>query len=111
MPPSDDNNDGSFWSSKASSNYDDAPQQSQSPEVDEEDKYNDNTGSQVMLDIFDPAETGFLTPGGLSLFSVALSLKAERILFKNLPKTINPSGISKKNFRVTITMLNVGAQC
>jgi hypothetical protein len=94
--------------SEASSNDDDAPQQSQNPEYDKEDKYNDDAGSQVTVDTFDLAETDFLTLRGLNLFFVALPLKAERILLKlkNLPKTINPSGISKKNFRVTVMTLN-----
>jgi hypothetical protein len=68
---------------------------SQSPEYNEEDDNNNDTRSQVTLDTFNLA----LTPGGLNSFSMALPLKAERILFKNLPKTINPSGISKKNIR------------
>jgi hypothetical protein len=101
MPPSEDNNYASFLSSEALSIDDDDLPQSQSPEYNEEDKY--VTGSQVTLDMFHLAETDFLTPGGLNSFSVALPLKAEKILLRNLPKTINPSGISKKNFRVTVT--------
>ncbi len=68
---------------------------SQSPEFAKEDDNNNDAISQVALDTFDLA----LTPGGLNSFSVALPLKAERILLKNLPKTTNPSGISKKNIR------------
>jgi hypothetical protein len=84
-----------YLSRRLTSNDDDTPQQSQSPEYNEEDNNNDDAGSNVTLDTFDMAKTDFLTPGGLNLFSVALPLKAEKILLKNLPKTINPSGITK----------------
>jgi hypothetical protein len=105
MPPSNNNDYASFLSSEASSNNDEAPQQSQSPEYNEEEDNND-AGSQITLDMFDLAKTDFLTSGGLNAFSVALLSKAKRILLMNLPKTINPSGISKKNFRVTVVTLN-----
>ena len=54
------------------------------------------------------AGTDFLTPGGLNSFTVALPAKSEKLLLKDLPKIIKASGISKKNYSVTIDALNVG---
>jgi ABC-type transporter Mla subunit MlaD len=54
------------------------------------------------------SETDFLTPGGLHLFSVvALPAKWETLVLKDLPKTTKASGVSKKNFKVTVEALNV----
>jgi hypothetical protein len=106
MPPSNNNDNASFLSSKVLSIDDDAPQQSQSPEYNEDDKKMMMPGARSCWIRLTWLTLTFLIPGGLILFSVALPLKAERILLKNLPKTINPSGISKNNFRVTIMMLN-----
>ncbi len=45
------------------------------------------------------------------MFSVvALPAKMEKVVLKDLPKTIKASGISKKSFRVTIDALNVGIE-
>ncbi len=49
------------------------------------------------METFDSKD--FLTPGGLSLFSVALPWKTEKIVMKNLPTTINHSDVTKKNHK------------
>jgi hypothetical protein len=77
-------------------------------EEEEEDDYADDAGSQVTFDTSSIAGTDFLTPGGLNLFTVALSAKSEKLFAKDLPKIIKASGISKKNYRATIDALNVG---
>ncbi len=80
--------------------------------VEEEDNNCANDArSQVTFDMMDMAETDFLTPGGLNSFSaVALLAKTEKLVLKDLPKTIKASGTSKKNFRVMIEALNVGIE-
>ena len=78
------------------------------PEEEEEDDYADDAGSQVTFDTSSIAGTDFLTPGGLNSFAVALPAKSEKLLLKDLPKIIKASGISKKNYSVTIDALNVG---
>lgn len=77
-------------------------------EEEEEDDYADDAGSQVTFDTSSIAGTDFLTPGGLNSFTVALPAKSEKLLLKDLPKIIKASGISKKNYSVTIDALNVG---
>ena len=44
-------------------------------------------------------DVDFLTPGGLNAFTVALPTKSEKLVLRDLPKTITAT--SKKNFRVT----------
>ena len=45
-------------------------------------------------------------PGGLNSFSAALPAKTDKLVLKDLPKTIKPTMTSKKNFRVTVEALN-----
>ncbi len=47
----------------------------------------------------------FLTPGSLSLFSVVLLAKPEQLVLKNLPKSVNISKVTKKNYRVVVKVL------
>jgi hypothetical protein len=113
VSPSDDDDEGSYSSSCGSSSGDDGAHhlQSQSSEEEEDDDCADDARSQVTFDTMDMAETDFLTPGGLNSFSVvALPAKREKLVLKDLPKTIKASGISKKNFRVMIEALNVGIE-
>ena len=70
-----------------------------------EDKIEDNV-SQGTVEMFDSID--FLTPGGLSLFTVALPSKSDKLVLKDLPKTIKASVTSKKSFRVTMEALNSG---
>jgi hypothetical protein len=77
------------------------------PEEEEEDNYANDAGSQVTFDTSSIVGTDFLTPGGLNLFTVALPAKTEKLFAKDLPKIIKASGMSKKNYRATIDVLNV----
>ena len=103
MSPSDDDDEGLYSSSssyESLSNKDGANNlQLQSSAKDVEDgNLADDTGSQVTFETIDMADTDFLTPGGLNSFSViALPEKREKLLLKDLPKSIKPSGLSKKN--------------
>ncbi len=85
--------------------------QEQESEDNKEDEEDANT-SQVRFDTMGTFNSvDFLTPGGPSLFSVvALPAKMEKLVLKDLPKTIEALGISKKSFRVTIDTLNVGIE-
>ena len=65
-------------------------------EEEEEDDYADDARSQVTFDTSSIAATDFLIPGGLNFFTVALPAKSEKLLLKDLPKS------------VTIDALNVG---
>jgi vacuolar-type H+-ATPase subunit I/STV1 len=110
MSPSDDNDEGLYSSSCESLSGDDGANnlQSQSSVEDlEDDNVADDTGSQVTFNTMDLADTDFLTPGGLNSFAVMVLLeKREKLLLKDLPKTIKPSGLSKKNFMVTVEAFN-----
>jgi len=47
-------------------------------------------------------------PGGLDSFSViALPAKRYKLVLKDLPKTTKTSGVCKKNFKVTVEVLNI----
>ncbi len=70
-----------------------------------EDEIEDNV-SQGTVETFDSID--FLTPGGLSSFTVALPSKSDKLVLKDLPKTIKASVTSKKSFRATIEALNSG---
>ncbi len=110
MSLSDDDDEGLYSSSCESLSSDDGAnnlQSQSSVEDSEDDNVADDTGSQVTFDTMDLADTDFLTPGGLNSFSVvALPEKREKLLLKDLPKTIKPSGLSKKNFMETVEALN-----
>ena len=55
---------------------------------------NDDSGSQVTFE--DLTDADFLTPGGLNSFSVvALPAKREKLVLKDLPKTIKSSQVNK----------------
>jgi hypothetical protein len=66
-----------------------------------EDEIEDNV-NQETVGTFDSVD--FLTPGGLSSFTVALPLKSDKLVLK----TIKASATSKKSFRVTMEVLNSG---
>ena len=68
---------------------------------DEEIEYKD-TVSQVTMGTFDSVD--FLMPGGLSSFSVALLANLDKLVLKDLPKTIKASVTSRKSFRVTVAL-------
>ncbi len=70
-----------------------------------EDEKEDNV-NQETVGMFDSVD--FLTPGGLSSFTVALPSKSDKLVLKDLPKTIKASVTSKKSFRVTMEVLNSG---
>ncbi len=110
MSPRDDDDEGSYSLSCDSLSGDDGAHrlQLQSSEEEEDDDCANDARSQATLNMMDMAETYFLMPGGLTLFSVmTLLAKREKLVLKDLPKTIKASRISKKNFRVTIEALNV----
>ena len=102
------NDDAEDSSSGYSSSDDGGVRSDSSNEEDEgetEDKIEDNV-SQGTVEMFDSID--FLTPGGLSLFTVALPSKSDKLVLKDLPKTIKASVTSKKSFRVTMEALNSG---
>ena len=70
-----------------------------------EDEKEDNV-NQETVGMFDSVD--FLTPGGLSSFTVALPSKSDKLVLKDLPKTIKASVTSKKSFRVMMEALNSG---
>jgi hypothetical protein len=109
MSPSDDDNDVLYYSSRDSSPNDNGAHslQSLSPEEDDEEDNVVYARSQVAFDTSDMAGPDFLTPGGLNLFSVALPVKTDKLVLKDLPKSIKTSRTCKKNFRVTIEAQNV----
>jgi hypothetical protein len=109
MSPSDDDDDVSSYLSSVASSNDDGARSLQSLSL-EEDNEKDNVndaGSQVTFDTSDMASPDFLMPGSLNLFSVALLVKTDVLVLKDLPKSIKTSGTCKKNFRVTIEAQNV----
>jgi hypothetical protein len=68
---------------------------------------NDDSGSQVTFKTMVLSNADFLTPGGLNSFSVvALPAKREKLVLKDLPKSVKSSQVNKKNFKVTIDCLN-----
>ena len=107
MPRNDDAEDSS---SGYSSSNDGGVRSDSSNEEDEwgtEDEIEDNV-SQGTVETFDSID--FLAQGGLSLssFTVALPSKSDKLVLKDLPKTIKASVTSKKSFRATIEALNSG---
>ena len=48
--------------------------------------------------------------GGLSSFSTALLTKPEKLVLKNLPKSVNLSTVTKKNYRVSVKVLIKGIE-
>ena len=107
MPRNDDAEDSS---SGYSSSNDGGVRSNSSNEEDEwgtEDEIEDNV-SQGTVETFDSID--FLAQGGLSLssFTVALPSKSDKLVLKDLPKTIKASVTSKKSFRVTMEVLNSG---
>ncbi len=48
--------------------------------------------------------------GGLSLFSMALPTKPEKLVLKNLPKSVNLSTVTKKNYQVSVKVLIKGIE-
>jgi hypothetical protein len=71
-----------------------------------EDEENDEARSQVTqstMGAYDSVD--FPTPAGLSLFSAALLVKPEKLVLKNLPKSINISTVTKKNYRLVLKTL------
>jgi hypothetical protein len=111
MPPNDGEEESSSLY-KSSSDDKDSCSEIQEQEIDGEENEEDANASQVTFDTMGTFDfIDFLMPGGLSLFSVmALRAKTEKLVLKDLPKTIKASGTSKKNFRVTIEALNVGIE-
>ena len=94
MPRNDDAEDSS---SGYSSSNDGGVRSDSSNEEDEwgtEDEIEDNV-SQGTVETFDSID--FLAPGGLSLtsFTVALPSKSDKLVLKDLPKTIKASVTSK----------------
>jgi len=86
MPPNDDAEE----SSSCESSSDDEEERSEIldynyEENEEFEEDNEDTGSQVTMDTFD---IDYLTPGGLNPFTAALPTKAEKLVLKDLPKTI-----------------------
>jgi hypothetical protein len=108
---SDDDDEGSYSSTDDSSSGDDGAHQhlqSQSSVEVEIDHDAEDAGSQVSFDTMEMSDTDFLTPGGLNSFSVvALPVKRDKLVLKDLPKTTKASGVCKKNFKVTVEALNV----
>ena len=97
MPPNDDAEESSFCESSS----DDEEERLEILDYNYEE--NEEFESQVTMDTFD---VDYLTPGGLNPFTAALPTKAEKLVLRDLPKTITAT--SKKNFRVTMNMLNAG---
>jgi hypothetical protein len=76
-----------------------------------EDEENDEARSQVTLFTMGTYDSvHFLTPGSLSLFSVALPMKSEKLVLKNLPKSVNISTVTKKNYQLVVKMLIQGIE-
>ncbi len=61
----------------------------------------------MIFDTSDMSSPYFFMPGGLNLFSVALPVKTDKLVLKDLLKSIRASRTCKKNFRVTVEVQNV----
>ena len=103
MPPNDDAEESPFCESSSDDEEEGSEIQDYNKEDEEFEEDNEDTGSQVPMETLD---VDFLTPGGLNAFTVALPTKSEKLVLRDLPKTITAT--SKKNFRVTMNMLNAG---
>jgi hypothetical protein len=102
MPPSDAEDS----SSSCGSSICDDDGCSDIDKLSKEDEENDEAGSQVTLSTMGTyASVDFLTPDGLISFSAALPAKHEKLVLKNLPKSINISTLTKKNYRVVVKTL------
>jgi len=93
---SNDNDEGSNSLTDDSSSGDDGAHQHlqlQSSVKEEIDHNAKDAGSLVSFDTMEMSETDFLTPGGSNLFSVvALPVKRDKLVLKDLPKTTKASG-------------------
>jgi hypothetical protein len=103
MPPNDDAEESPFCESSSDDEEEGSEIQDYNEEDEESEEDNEDTGSQVTMETLD---FDFLTPGGLNAFTVALPTKSEKLVLRDLPKTITAT--SKKNFRVTMNTLNAG---
>jgi hypothetical protein len=80
-------------------------------ELSKEDEENDEAGSQVTLSTMGTYDSvDFFMPAGLNLFSAVFPAKPEKLVLKNLPKSVNISTVTKKNYRVVVKMLNQGIE-
>jgi hypothetical protein len=107
MPPSDAEDSSSSYSLLS---YDDDV----CSDIDElcmEDEENVEAGSQVTLTTMGTYDSvDFLMPSDLNLYSAALPVKPEKLVLKNLPKSVNISTVTKKNYRVVLKTLNQGIE-
>ncbi len=102
MPPSDAEDSSSSWGSLSC----DDDSCSDIDKLSKEDEENDEAGSQITLSTMGTYDSvDFLTPSGLSLFSVVLLAKPEKLVLKNLPKSVDISKVTKKNYWVVVKVL------